>query len=472
MKGFPLRLLLVLLSATWLLAGCEAQRTILKPSLADEGEVFLYVRPLPHEARRLKFGLSQVLAVKDDGSEYPLALAFKDFSADLVNRQRFCASGQLPPGDYVALAIGVTGATLQDEEGEERLLVPEKPVRIDCRFTITRKKATLQTLTFNYDQSVTTGYSFSPAFAVTPAARPVTGLVGYVSNYGSNTLTVFDKQYLEVVGVIATGSGPKGMAIDQFRRRAYVALAGDDAVEVLDITLGEEINRIRLKPEDSPQELALTPDGKILLAVNNGSNTVSLIDPLSYLEVTRIKVGSNPTSILLDPAGTKAYVFNSFSQDISIIDIASRSVAVTVPSEPGLSRGQFSRNGDVLYTAHEMSPFVRLLSPFPSLALQHRYRTGMGTVSMKLDTMTNLIYMGKRFSTDVEVYEPSTFVPISTIHTGGGASYMTIDGEQNNLYVINGDRKTVEVINLVTREVIGRFDVEETPFWISLMGER
>lgn len=445
---------------------------LVKPPLTEQGELVLYVRPIPHEARRLKFALSQVLAVKDDGSEYPLELSFKDFSNDLAKRQRFFASGQLPPGEYVALAMGVTGATLQDEEGEERLLVPEKPVRIDCRFTVTRKRATFQSLAFNYDQSVMTGYSFSPVFAVIPAPRPVTGLMGYVSNSAANTITVFDKQYQEVVGVIATGSGPKGMAFDRPRRRAYVALAGDDAVEVIDINLGEVINRIRLKSGDAPQELALTPDGKLLLSVDTGSNTVSVLDPLSYLELARITVGSSPTSILLDPAGARAYVFNSFSQNISVIDIASRSVAATITSEPGEARGQFNRNGDVLYTVHEMSPFIRLMSPFPSLALQQRYRIGMGAAAMKLDTLTNLIYVGKRFGPDIEVYEPSTFVSISSINTGGGAVHMAIDGEQNNLYVLNSDRKTVAVVNLVTREVVAEFDVEEAPFWISLMGER
>nr|WP_279342375.1 YncE family protein [Geotalea sp. SG265] len=256
------------------------------------------------------------------------------------------------------------------------------------------------------------------------------------------------------------------------RRRAYVALSGDDAVEVLDVTLGEITNRIRLKPGDAPEELALTPDGKLLLAVNSGSDTVSFIDPVSNLETGRVKVGNKPTSILLDPAGTRAYVFNILSQTMSVIDLPSRTEAAAVPSEPGLTRGQFSRNGDILYTVHDMSPFVRVLSPFPSLALHQRYRIGMGTSSIKLDTMTNLIYMGKQLGSEIEVFEPSTFISLGTIATSGSAAYMTIDGEQNNLYVLSGDRKMVEVINLVTKDVVGRFDVDEAPFRVSLMGER
>jgi YVTN family beta-propeller protein len=462
---------LFVVTVTCFLAGCQAERTLLKPSLAEKGEIFLYLRPFPREAEGLKFSLAQVSAVKDDGSEYPLALSITDFSRGAIKRQRFLATGELPPGNYVALSMNVTGATLLDEEGEQRLLVPEKPVQIECRFSVTNEKAYFLSLAFRYDQSVREGFGFTPVFSVTQPGKPVTGLIGYVTNYGSNILTVFDKQYYEVVGVIATGSGPMGMAFDQQRRRAYVSLAGEDMVEVFDIVTGDVINRIRLKLGDAPRELALSSDGRLLLTVNPGSNTVSVVDPLAYIETNRILVGNKPTSILIDPSGVRAYVFNSLSQSISVIDIASRSIVATVTNEPVLSRGQFNRSGDILYTIQDLSSYIRLVNPF-SLALIQRYRVGLGMSTIKVDTLNNLIYTGRSHSGDVEVYEPTTFMPISTIPTDGASSYMTIDNELNNLYVINGDKKRVEVINLVTREIVAEFDVGEGPFWLSLMGER
>jgi YVTN family beta-propeller protein len=469
-KGALVKTWLSVLAAFIFITGCQAERTYLKPSLSEQGEVFVYLRPLPKESAPLKFSLTQVSAVREDGGEYPLALNFADIGRDVVTRQRSFASGELPPGNYVALSVGVAKATLQDEEGEEQLLIPEKPVRIECRFSVSRKKATFLSLTFRYDLSVKGGFSFSPSFSVTLPGKPVTGLVGYVSNYLDNTLTVFDKQADEVIGVIATGSGPRGMAFDQRRRRAYVALAGEDAVEVIDIVLGDSLARIRLKPGDNPQELALSADGKLLLTVNPGSNTVSMVDPLLYLETARIPVGDGPASLLIDPAGVRAYVFNTLSQNISVIDIASRTVVATASSAAGPSRGQMSRDGNVLYTIHELSSYLRLLNP-SSLAVMQQFRVGMGLDAIKVDSLTNLIYTGRKYSPDIEVYEPSTFIPISVIKTPGGVNYLTMDGELNNLYAVIGDSKAVEVINLVTWEVVAEFDVGEGPYWVSLMGE-
>ena len=456
--------------------GCHPQMLHIKAPLQEQGEVLLYTRPFPQEAERLSFTLEEVAAVKDDGSEYPLALSLKEFKSGAIKRQRRLAAGELPPGDYVGLSFRVKKATLLDEEGEpQNLLIPKEAVRVEARFTVARKKAEFLSLAFDYAHSVGEGLSFTPVFTVTAPGRPVTGLVGYVSNYGSNTLTVFDKQYKEVVGFIATGAGPKGMAFDQQRKRAYVALAGEDGVEVLDITKGEVIRRIRLKQGDSPAEVALTPDGRLLLTVNSGSNTASIVDPLSFTELKRVDVGDTPSSILLDPTGVRAYVFNTFSTSITVIDIASRSVVAVLSSEPGLSRGQFNRRGDVLYTIHELGSSLRLLQAFSSV-VQQRVHVGMGLSALKVDAATDLIYAGKRNDAEIEIYEPMSMTSNNSIASirmeGGGTDYMTIDGEENNLYVVNGATRTLQVINLISREITAELDVGEEPYWVSLVGER
>jgi hypothetical protein len=49
---------------------------------------------------------------------------------------------------------------------------------------------------------------------------------------------------------------------------------------------------------------------------------------------------------------------------------------------------------------------------------------------------------------------------------------MTIDNEQNNLYLVNSGKKTVMVVNLVSKKMIAELDVGEEPYWVTLMGER
>jgi YVTN family beta-propeller protein len=284
-------------------------------------------------------------------------------------------------------------------------------------------------------------------------------------------MTVFDKKLRQVVGVIATGAGPAGMALDQRLKKVYVALSGEDAIEVIDITAQEIINRIRLDTGDRPQELALTPDGRSLLVVNNGSNSVSFVDPVSLFELTRINVGNGPNSILIDPRGRRAFVFNTLSSTITVLDIPLKAVITTLSTDPGPLRGQFNRRGDRLYVIHEFSSFLTVIDP-TSLSLIRRFPVRMGMSSIKVDTMTDLVYLGRKNEVVVEVYDPFSFVSVDVIRTGGTISYMAVDGEESNLYLVNPELRRLMVSNLVSKRIIYEIDVGEGPYWVALMGER
>ena len=453
------------------LVGCQAATSRLRPPLEEEGEVYLYIQPYPQEAERLRFSIEGMSAVSDDGREFPLEVSLREIRPNDLRRQRLLASGKVPPGLYTGFSIKTKKAILKGEEGEAELLVPDEPVRTDFPFNVIRKRAYIILLTFKYEGSIS-GVSFIPTFSAFVPAKPIISLAGYVTNTGSNNITVFDKRLGQAVGVIATGRGPAGMALDQRLRRVYVALSGEDAVEVIDVTMGEIINRARLSQGDRPQELALTPDGRLLLVVNAGSNTVSFIDANSFFELGRVNVGNGPHSILIDPnTGRRAYVFNTLSSTISILDIPNRRIVTALSTDPSPLRGQFNRRGDRLYVIHELSNYLTVIDP-SSLSTLRRFQVRIGATSIKVDNRTDLVFIGRKNDITAEVYDPLSFVPVDIIRTGGTIGYMTIDGEENNLYLVNEGKKSLMVNNLVRKKMVYEIDVGESPYWVVVMGER
>jgi len=453
------------------LSGCQAVISNLRPPLENEGEVYLYTEPYPQEAERLTFNIEAIFAVSGDGREFPLSLPLHEFNARDMKRQRLLASGQLPPGPYIGFSFKVNKAILKVEDGVADLLVPEVPVRIDFPFSVSQKRAYVISLTFKYAESIIGRFSFSPEFSMVIPGKPITSFIGYVSNLGSNNITVFDKKLQKVFAVIVTGRGPAGMALDQKLGRAYVALMGDDSIESIDVLAGEVINRLRLHPGDQPQELALTPDGKTLLVANKGTNTVSFIDAASLVELNRVDVGREPNSVLIHPNGIRAFVFNTLSNAVSVLDIPNKAVMATITTDPGPLRGQLNQQGNKLYVIHEWSSYLISLDPL-GLSILKRFPVRMGMNSIKVDTQTDLVYMGRGHDTVVEVYDPNFFVVIDSITTGGGIRNMTIDGDENNLYLVNPEMKSLMVSSLVRKRVISQMDVGEGPYWVTLMGER
>jgi YVTN family beta-propeller protein len=463
--------LLLIVFLALLPSGCTVLPSTLKPALEDEGELFVYLQPVPEAAGKLKFTLGGLSLMAADGREIPLLLALSDFNTNTMTRQRFIAAGRVPPGQYLGLSFGVTKATLLGEEGEATLLVPEEPVKVPLSFEIGRKKAVVLSLSLRYTESVQTGFSFTPRFSLFIPVMPVSGLLGYVVNQGDNAVTVFDKKSGQIAAIIATDRGPEAVALDQKSRQAYLSLGEEDAVEVIDVTDGTFINRVHLKAGDGPRDVSLTPDGRRLLSLNARSRAVSIIDPDSAVEHSRVMVGEGPRRLLVSRTGERCFVFNRLSNTISVIDIANSAVAATISTEPGPLMGQFNRKGDRLYVINEGSPYLTIFDP-SSLSVVKRVFVGNGLRVIKADTMTDLLYAYREGDSRIEVYEPFSLTPIDYIPAISGITDMIIDGETNNLFVLSAEKQKLVSISLVSKKITAEIDIGDRPSWVAVTGQR
>jgi YVTN family beta-propeller protein len=463
------RVLFILISMI-AFSACTVARVQVRPPLENEGTATLYLQPFSQEAGRLTFTLAEVAAVSDDGQEFPLDLGLKELKGTEIRRQRLLGEGVLPEGSYVGFSVKVVKATLKSEEGESELLLADNPTRVNFPFKITARKASVMFMAFNYKQSIISEYSFKPVFNLFFPPQVVTAVTGYSSIYNTNSITVFDKNAMIAVGAVATRRGPKGLAIDQKLRRIYAAIPDEAIVEVIDATTQEVINTIRLFLGDAPQNLALTPDGKTLLTVNAGSNSVSFLDTTSFIEITRLSVGIGPNTVLMDSMGRRAYVFNTFSNTVSVIDVARRLLVTTFSTDAAPLWGQFSSKGDRLYVIFGQSSYMSVIDP-GSLAVSSRAYVGFGANSLKVDSLTDLIYLGKVNESEIAVYDPFSLLPFDYIALGTAPAYITIDGEENNLWIADTTGKLI-IVNIASKKVVSEIDVSAEPFWLTMMGER
>lgn len=102
----------------------------------------------------------------------------------------------------------------------------------------------------------------------------------YVTNGGSNTVTVLDLVNLRQDRVLAVGAEPAGVGVNPSRNEVYV--------------------------------------------VNSGSGSVSVIDAEKNRVVATIPVHRKPYFIDVDTTGRRAYVANSGSNNVSVIDLDKR----------------------------------------------------------------------------------------------------------------------------------------------------
>jgi len=134
-------------------------------------------------------------------------------------------------------------------------------------------------------------------------------------------------------------------------------------------------------------------------------------------------------------------------------------------------RGGFNRAGNRLYVLHRDSPYISVLDP-ATRSVSRRVYVGSGATALKVDTQTDRIYLARRGTGEVVIYEPFSLLPVDSIRTGQDASYLAIDGETNNLLVVLPEANETRVIPLVGKKTAARIDVPDAPAWVTVAGER
>lgn len=446
------------------ITGCaSAARHVVRPPLENEGDLIVELQPLPSRQAPQSDVLS--IAAAGAGGDRPLELLVARIAGEPVQTQRMLARGRLAPGAYGGLVVvlkGPTGAPVA--------------IRVEAPFSIARRHATVLLLTAQLpsmaaDEEDDGDEARVPAFTAAVAQRPVPAALGFCSSASRSEVAGFDKDSREVTTVLPAGRAPWGVAVDGFSNRAYVALADDDQIALFDTGTGEEQNRIRLNVGDQPREIGLTPDRRTLVTANAGSNTVSIVDTAAMTEIGRVAVGVEPSTVLVDRRGQRAYVFNLGSNSFSVVDLANRVLVATVGTDEQPLRGQLDRSGTRLYVASARSPVLTVYS-LSDFSVQSRVHIGLGTTGIKVDSSSDLLFVAKARERRLLVYDPLALIPVDRVEAAEGATYFAIDDAQNALFALSPEGNTVSVVDLASRRLVGRFDVGDDARAISLNGER
>src|SRR6202022_2589796 len=114
--------------------------------------------------------------------------------------------------------------------------------------------------------------------------------------------------FAAVVGTCIWASRP---CDGQIEVSAYISNGGSNNVSVIDTETNTVVGS-PLTVGSQPAGVAVTPDGKYAYVTNNGSNAISIIDTVTNRVLgSPITLGSQPAGIAITPDGKYAYVTNT-----------------------------------------------------------------------------------------------------------------------------------------------------------------
>ncbi len=184
------------------------------------------------------------------------------------------------------------------------------------------------------------GLGLNPVFVI----PSLDGGYVFVVNKGDGTnpgsLSIIATVNDQVVMNIALGVAPTFAYIDSHLLRLYVTNTGSNSVTVFDLSnLNLNNNPVlntlaTVNVGSEPVGVTALPDGTRFYTANSISNDVTVVSATSYSVLKTIPVGQDPVWITSEPSSTKVYTANKASGSVSIIQTVNDSVVTNMPAPP------------------------------------------------------------------------------------------------------------------------------------------
>jgi YVTN family beta-propeller protein len=159
----------------------------------------------------------------------------------------------------------------------------------------------------------------------------------YVTNGASNTVTVLDVVNVRLDRELAVGQNPVAVSASTTRNEIYVVNQGPANGQGSVSVINAENNSVAATIPVHRQPVSIDLDGDLAYVANSGSNTVSVLDLKARREIGVIGTGEQPSAARISPDGKTLVVANRQGNSVTVIDAAKRQVRAVFEGCPGAS---------------------------------------------------------------------------------------------------------------------------------------
>ncbi len=285
-----------------------------------------------------------------------------------------------------------------------------------------------------------------------------------ITGTAAGTVTNYNLSGATVTGQATTGQGPSAALL--VGGLTYIANQTDNTLSVVSALSPQSAipTTITLDPGSAPAALAVGVSPTVYVAYS-GSDAVGIVTNNAVVGTIPLTsngfTGSGPAVMLTDTAGTKLFVGNVGSNNVSIIDLSSNTVVAAVPcAHPsGMAR---TPDAPYVYVTCRDSNNMLILNANTKVA-DYDFPAGAAPVSATFDANRKRLIVTSSGSNTVTFFEENFSLPLASQHvqtvvTVGAAPVAAAPlPSGTKVYIANSGDGTVSVIdsgNLTVRSTI------------------
>jgi YVTN family beta-propeller protein len=291
----------------------------------------------------------------------------------------------------------------------------------------------------------------------------------YVSDIGSNTVSVINVSSGSLITSIGVGSSPGYMILDNISNNLYVSNSCSSSVSVINVSKESLVVNVNLP--SNPANLAFDFSNDEIFVADSSSHEVSVISGANNQITKNIVVGKSPSGVLYDPFDKLIYVSDTSNAAyfsiymISVINPSSESVIGALYN--GNSYLEFARMPMVVSSINKEiyvgsdENYIREITP--NIAFSDCIYGFQRPFGIAYALSTGYFYVSNSASNYVSVVDSTNNKIVENITTGSKPTSVLYDPSNEMIYVTNYCSDNVSAINTVTNTVQYSFEVGYAP---------
>ena len=299
----------------------------------------------------------------------------------------------------------------------------------------------------------------------------------YVVNGGDSSISVINTETNQVERIIHLKNiaYPHHLSLTADRGKLLVAVPGQDLsgghshgshsggsasyILMIDATTGT-LREVR-KLDHPAHNAVMDPAGNGIWAAQTATpGTVLMLDPVFLGTRNTVSVGAMPLEVSLTPNGQYVFVANSGSDNVTVIDAATKAVVKTIAVGDG-PVGAWPGSNGVMYVDNETGKSLTAINA-TTLENIRTYNLGF-TPAMAAVAPDGTLWVTDTDNGKVAIYRTEGQEKIAEITVGSGAHAIAFNGNGTTGYVSNQNAGTVSVIDVAGRTVVKNITVGAKP---------
>jgi YVTN family beta-propeller protein len=235
---------------------------------------------------------------------------------------------------------------------------------------------------------------------------------------------------------------------------------GESTLSVVDPVAGDEVARI--PTGHAPHEVATSPDGRLAVVTNYGTgdepgNTLTVVDLVERTAVATIDLGeqTRPHGIAWHPDGRRVVVTTEGNGTVTIVDVQDGRVLAAIPTQARVSHEvAITPDGERAFVANIGSGSVTVID-LPSASIIRSIPTGAGAEGVAVTPDGRQVWVSNRADNTVTVLDAGTLEVLETLQSADFPIRVVFSPDGRRALVTNARSAELRVFDVSDRRETG-----------------